>query len=248
MSGGTGENDSTGSGGATRADDGGVPAAEVLERLTGAVERGTVDTVLVVVTDMQGRLQGKRVDARHFLDEVAEHATEGCSYLLAVDVEMNTVDGYAISSWDTGYGDFVLRPDLTTLRPIPWHERTMLCHADLEWEDGSAVEESPRRMLQRQVARLGERGWTGLAGTELEFIVFEDRYEDAWRRGYRDMTPANSYNVDYSILGTSRVEPLLGRIRREMRAAGMRVESVKGEANFGQHEIAFRYSELLAKA
>ncbi|MDA8311588.1 MAG: glutamine synthetase family protein [Actinomycetota bacterium] len=219
-----------------------------LEELRAAAQRGTVDTVLVVITDMQGRLQGKRMDVRFFVDEVARHATEGCSYLLAVDVDMNTVGGYAISSWETGYGDLVMRPDLSTLRPVPWHERTVLCHADVEWENGSPVEESPRAILKRQVARLAERGWTGLAGTELEFIVFEDRYEDAWRRGYRDMTPANSYNVDYSILGTSRIEPLLGRIRREMRDAGMAVESVKGECNLGQHEIAFRYADLLSKA
>ena len=219
-----------------------------LEQLEAEVDAGSVDTVLVVMTDMQGRLQGKRVDARFFLEEVGRHATEGCSYLLAVDVDMRTVDGYAISSWDTGYGDFVLRPDLSTLRPVPWHERTVLCHADVEWEDGSAVEESPRQMLRRQASRLAELGWTALAGTELEFIVFEDTYEDAWRRGYRDMTPANSYNVDYSILGTSRVEPLLGRIRREMRAAGMSVESVKGECNLGQHEMAFRYADILSKA
>ena len=218
------------------------------ETLREEVESQRVDTVLVVITDMQGRLQGKRIDARFFLQDVASHATEGCSYLLAVDVDMRTVEGYAISSWDTGYGDFVLRPDLATLRPVPWHERTVLCHADFEWQDGSAVEESPRRILQRQASRLAERGWTALAGTELEFIVFDDTYEDAWRRAYRDMTPANSYNVDYSILGTSRVEPLLGRIRREMRAAGMPVESLKGECNLGQHEIAFRYAEIVSKA
>jgi glutamine synthetase len=233
---------------ATLAHEAGGDRDRALERLVAAVDAGTVDTVLVVVTDMQGRLQGKRVDARFFVEEVAGGGTEGCSYLLAVDVEMHTVDGYGISSWDTGYGDFVMRPDLATLRPVPWHERTVLCHADLEWGDGAPVEEAPRRMLQRQVARLAELGWTGLAATELEFIVFEDRYEDAWRRGYRDMTPVNSYNVDYSILGTSRIEPLLGRIRREMRAAGMPVESVKGECNLGQHEIAFRYADLVSKA
>lgn len=219
-----------------------------LEELTSAVEEGSVDTVLVVITDMQGRLQGKRCDAHFFLEEVAEHATEGCSYLMAVDVDMRTVDGYAISSWETGYGDFVLQPDLSTLRRVPWHERTALCHADVVWEDGRPVDESPRRILQRQRDRLAARGWKGLAGTELEFIVFDDSYEEAWRRGYRGLTPANAYNVDYSILGTSRVEPLLGRIRREMRAAGMPVESLKGECNLGQHEMAFRYGELLAKA
>jgi glutamine synthetase len=223
-------------------------ATSRLEQLEVAVDDGTVDTVVVAITDLQGRLQGKRCDARFFLDEVVPHATEGCSYLLAVDVDMNTVGGYTISSWDTGYGDFVMRPDLATLRTLPWHDRTVLCHADVEWEDGSPVEQSPRRILQRQEARLADLGWAGLAGTELEFIVFEDTFEDAWRSGYRAMTPANRYNVDYSILGTSRIEPLLGRIRREMRGAGMAVESVKGECNDGQHEIAFRYDELVAKA
>ncbi|HET9092940.1 MAG TPA: glutamine synthetase family protein [Acidimicrobiales bacterium] len=216
--------------------------------LAEAVAAGTVDTVVVAMTDMQGRLQGKRVDARFFLEEVAEHATEACDYLLAVDVEMNTVPGYALTSWERGYGDFVMKPDLGSLRVLPWHDRTVFCHADLSFEDGSPVEPSPRRILARQVERLADRGWTGLAGTELELIVFEESYEEAWRRGYRELTPANAYNVDYSILGTSRVEGLLGRIRREMRAAGMQVESLKGECNRGQHEIAFRYDELLAKA
>lgn len=219
-----------------------------LEQLSAAVADGAIDTVLVVITDMQGRLQGKRCDARFFLDVVADQATEGCSYLMAVDVDMRTVEGYAISSWETGYGDFVLQPDLATLCLVPWHERTALCHADVVWEDGRPVEQAPRRILQRQQARLAERGWTGLAGTELEFIVFTDSYEDAWRRGYRELTPANAYNVDYSILGTSRVEPLLGRIRRQMRAAGMSVESLKGECNLGQHELAFRFDEIVAKA
>src|SRR5580692_7332855 len=208
-----------------------------LEDLKTLVDGGSVDTVVVAITDMQGRLQGKRCSARYFLEEVVEHATEGCNYLLAVDVDMRTVEGYEMSSWDTGYGDFVMDPDLRTLRLMPWHARTAVCHADLVWDDGSPVAPSPRQILKGQVARLAERGWIGLAGTELEFIVFEDTYEEAWDGGYRGLTPANRYNVDYSILGTSRIEPLLGRIRREMTAAGMRVESVKGECNPGQHEI-----------
>ncbi|MGA8680153.1 MAG: glutamine synthetase family protein [Acidimicrobiales bacterium] len=216
--------------------------------MEGLVAEDDVDTVLVVFTDMQGRLQGKRFDARHFLGEVVEHATEGCSYLLAVDVDMNTVAGYEMSSWDTGYGDFVMQPDLKTMRAMPWHEKTVVCQADLRWEDGAPVAAAPRQILLEQAARLADRGWTGLAGTELEFIVFENSYEDAWDRGYRGLTPANRYNVDYSILGTSRLEPLLGRIRREMTDAGMWVESVKGECNLGQHEIAFRYDELIPKA
>jgi glutamine synthetase len=218
------------------------------QELEVAVDEGLVDTVVVAMTDMQGRLQGKRCDAHFFLDEVCSHGTEACSYLLAVDVEMNTVSGYAVSSWATGYGDLVLRPDMATLRPIPWQDRTVLCHADVLTTDGLPVEPSPRRVLQRQVERLAERGWAGLAGTELEFMVFEERYEQAWQQEYRNLTPVNRYNVDYSILGTSRVEGLLGRIRREMSRAGMTVESVKGECNLGQHEITFRYDELIEKA
>lgn len=224
------------------------PARLSIHNLEGLVAEDDVDTVLVVFTDMQGRLQGKRFDAHHFLSEVVENATEACAYLLAVDVDMNTVAGYEMSSWDTGYGDFVMQPDLKTMRMMPWHPKTAVCQADLLWEDGAPVVAAPRQILQGQATCLAEQGWTGLVATELEFMVFENSFEDAWDRGYRGLTPANRYNVDYSILGTSRLEPLLGRIRREMSDAGMWVESVKGECNFGQHEIAFRYDELVPKA
>ncbi|MEV5740791.1 glutamine synthetase family protein [Microbispora rosea] len=216
-----------------------------MERLRDDVEAGRVDTVLLAVTDMQGRLQGKRLSARYFLEEVLDHAAEGCNYLLAVDVDMNTVDGYAMSSWERGYGDFVMRPDLSTLRRVPWHEGTVLLLADLVWEDGADVVASPRQILRRQLARLAERGWTAYVGTELEFVVYDDSYEQAWQRGYRDLTPANLYNVDYSLLGTSRIEPLLRKIRLGMEGAGLYVESAKGECNLGQHEIAFRYADAL---
>ncbi|MEA2330383.1 MAG: glutamine synthetase [Thermoleophilaceae bacterium] len=219
-----------------------------LDELRKAVDAGTVDTVLLTIADMEGRLQGKRLTAGHFLDEVLEHDAEGCNYLLAVDVDMNTVDGYAMSSWERGYGDFVMKPDLGTLRRIPWHEGTVLLMADLAWEDGSDVVASPRQILRRQLARLAERGWRATAATELEFIVFRDSYEDAWRKGYRDLEPANLYNVDYSMVGTARVEPLLRRIRNSMSDAGMPVENSKGECNFGQHEINFKYDEALATA
>jgi glutamine synthetase len=219
-----------------------------LDELRNAVERGTVDTVLLVIADMEGRLQGKRLTAAHFLDEVVQHGAEGCNYLLAVDVDMNTVSGYAMSGWDLGYGDFVMKPDFDTLRPVPWQEGTVLLLADLEWEDGSDVVASPRQILRRQLARLAERGWTAMAGTELEFILFRDSYEEAWRKGYRDLEPGNDYNVDYSMLGTARVEPLIRRIRNSMMGAGMRVENSKGECNFGQHEINFRYSDALTTA
>jgi glutamine synthetase len=219
-----------------------------LETLRSEAEAGQIDTVLLAMTDMQGRLQGKRLTATHFLDEVVEHAAEGCNYLLAVDVEMNTVSGYAMSSWERGYGDFVFKPDMQTLRRVPWQEGTAMVTCDLVWEDGSPVVASPRQILKRQLERLAEKGLKALVGTELEFIVFRDTYEEAWKKSYRDLEPANLYNVDYSLMGTARVEPLLRRIRNEMTAAGLVVENAKGECNFGQHEINFKYDEALTTA
>ncbi len=222
--------------------------AVTLDELRQLVDQGEVDTVVLAITDMQGRLQGKRCHGSYFLDQVVPRAAEACNYLLAVDVDMHTAPGYEMSSWDQGYGDFVMRPDLSTLRLLPWHRGSALCLADLEWTDGSAVAPSPRQILRRQVDRLAERGWTGMAGTELEFIVFNDTYEEAWAKAYRGLTPVNAYNVDYSLLGTARIEPLLRRIRNEMAGAGLRPESAKGECHPGQHEIAFRYGELLSTA
>jgi len=222
------------------------PGQLTLENLRTAVAADQVDTVLLVFTDMQGRLAGKRLSAEYFLAEVAGGHAEGCNYLLAVDVDMNTVPGYAMSSWEQGYGDFRLVPDLSTLRMIPWHPATALVTADLAWNDGTPVAASPRQILRAQIQRLAERGWVALAGTELEFLVFRDSYEEAHERRYRGLTPANQYNADYSILGTARIEPLLRRIRTGMTGAGMYVESVKGECNLGQHEIAFRYADVLA--
>ena len=219
-----------------------------LDGLKKAVADGTVDTVLLAIADMEGRLQGKRLTAGHFLDTVLEHGAEGCNYLLAVDVDMETVSGYEMSSWERGYGDFEMKPDLETLRPIPWHPGTVLVMADLAWADGADVVASPRQILRRQLDRLAERGMVANAGTELEFIVFKNTYEEAWKRGYRDLDPANLYNIDYSLLGTSRVEPLIRRIRNEMGAAEMTVENSKGECNLGQHEINFLYGPALRTA
>jgi glutamine synthetase len=219
-----------------------------LDELRKLVDGGEVDTVVLALADMQGRVQGKRLTARHFLADVVEHGAEACNYLLAVDVDMNTVEGYSMSSWSGGYGDFVLKPDFDTLRPIPWNEGTALLMADIAWEDGSDVVASPRQMLRRQLARLAERGRQAFAGTELEFVIFRDTYEQAWHKGFRDLEPANLYNVDYSLLGTARVEPLLRRIRNEMAAAEMYVETSKGECNYGQHEINFRYGPALRTA
>jgi glutamine synthetase len=219
-----------------------------LDELRADASADRTDTVLLVLTDMQGRLQGKRMTARHFLAEVVEHGAEACNYLLAVDVDMNTVEGYSISSWERGYGDFEMKPDLSTLRRVPWQEGTAMCLADIVWGDHSPVAESPRQILRRQLDRLAERGWAAFAGTELEFMVFQDTYEQAWDKGYRELTPANRYNVDYSMLGTARVEPLIRRIRNAMMDAELRVENSKGECNFGQHEINFRYDGALAAA
>jgi glutamine synthetase len=222
-----------------------------LEELHAAVTNGgehAIDTVVLAITDMQGRLQGKRFHAQHFLDEIVKDGSEGCNYLLAVDVDMNTVDGYAMSSWARGYGDFAMVPDLATLRRTPWQPGSALLLADLAWFDGTPVVASPRQILRRQLDRLREKGLIGYAGTELEFVVYRDSYEQAWQRGYRDLTPANLYNVDYSLLGTARVEPLLRRIRTEMAGAGLTPESAKGECNLGQHEIAFRFAEALTCA
>ncbi|MFD8796271.1 glutamine synthetase family protein [Streptomyces vinaceus] len=215
------------------------------EELRALVASGEIDTVVLAFPDMQGRLQGKRFAAQFFLDEVLAHGTEGCNYLLAVDTDMNTVDGYEMSSWDRGYGDFAMHPDLATLRRIPWNPGSAFVLADLAWNDGSPVVAAPRQILRRQLERLAEHGYTAMVGTELEFMVFQDTYEQAWNSGYRGLTPANQYNIDYSVLGTGRIEPLLRRIRNEMQAAGLTVESAKGECNLGQHEIAFRYDEAL---
>jgi glutamine synthetase len=219
-----------------------------LDELKKAVKDGAVDTVLLTIADMEGRLQGKRLTAQHFLDDVAEHGAEGCNYLLAVDVDMDTVEGYEMSSWSRGYGDFEMNPDLETLRPIPWQEGTVHLMADVQWHDGSPVPPSPRQILRRQLERLAERGWRAFAGTELEFMVFRDTYEEAWKKAYRDLEPVNLYNIDYSMLGTARIEPLIRRIRNSMVGAGMKVENSKGECNFGQHEINFRFDEALTTA
>ncbi len=224
-----------------------------MEGLKARIGDGMIDTVVVAFTDMQGRLQGKRLHGRYFVDHVIGHGTEGCNYLLAVDVDMNTVDGYAISSWERGYGDMEFVLDERTIRVLTHLPATAMIQCDLVWpsEDGQQhvpVTQSPRAILQRQLDRCAERGWTALSGTELEFIVFDTTYEQAHLDGYHDLTPANQYNVDYSILGTTRVEPLLRSIRNHMYDAGLDVEGAKGECNFGQHEIGFLYAETMMTA
>jgi len=216
-----------------------------LDELSADVASGAIDTVLVAFTDMQGRLVGKRLSARLFLEDAAAHGAECCNYLLAVDVDMNTVDGYAMSSWSRGYGDMVMLPDLATLRRAPWLVATALVTADLKWHDESPVAPSPRQILKAQLDRLAERGLDTFVATELEFIVFDDSYREAWKKGYRELSAATDYNIDYNVLASTRMEPLLRDIRNGMDGAGMYCEGVKGECNPGQQEIGFRYASAL---
>ncbi len=225
-----------------------MPGNLSVSQLHAAIAADEIDTVIVAFADAQGRLVGKRVSARLFQEEVLPHGAEACNYLLSVDVDMNTVDGYAMSSWEKGYGDMMLLSDPDTLRMIPWMPGTALVMADLGWEGGDPVVQSPRAILKHQRERLAERGLIAYAGTELEFIIFDDTYRDAWAKGYRDLKPSTDYNVDYDLLASGRLEPLLRDIRRGMDGAGMYCEGVKGECNLGQQEIAFRYAEILETA
>src|SRR3954463_6421483 len=153
------------------------PGPLTMEDLRAAVADGSIDTVVLAIVDVQGRLQGKRFDAEFFLDEVAAHGTEGCNYLLAVDIEMNTVGGYTMSSWERGYGDFAIHPDFATMRRVPWQPGTALLLGDARWLHGTPVDVSARPVLRQQLERLAERGWQAMVGTELEFIVFDDSFQ-----------------------------------------------------------------------
>ena len=219
-----------------------------VDDLTERIGRGEIDTVVIAFTDMQGRLQGKRLHAAFFVDHVLDQGAEGCNYLLGVDVEMNTVPGYAITSWERGYGDMEFVLDTDTIRLLPHLPATAMIQCDLAWPDHRPVVQSPRTILRTQVERAAELGYVALAGTELEFIVFDDTYERAHDLGYTGLTPSNQYNIDYSVLGTTRIEPLLRDIRNTMYAAGTNVEAAKGECNFGQHEIGFLYDEVVTTA
>ena len=219
------------------------------EALTAAVESGEIDTVVVAFTDMQGRLLGKRLHAEFFLEELeAEHPMEGCNYLLALEMEMDPVPGYEIASWERGYGDFAVVPDLATLRRIPWLEATALVLGDVTWHDGSPVQPSPRQVLRAQMERAAALGFTPMVGSELEFYLLRETFSEAHAKGYRDLTPSVPYILDYHVLATTYDEPLLRAIRNGMHAAGIRVETSKGEAWPGQQEINFRFADALTMA
>jgi len=213
------------------------------------IRGGEIDTVLVVFPDLQGRLMGKRVTGHYFLDHVIEGSVEACNYLLTVDVDMNVLPGYEYATWEKGYGDFSCRPDLATLRRIPWLEATALVMCDLfDEETGEPVEVAPRTILRRQLERAAALGYTIKAGTELEFILFRESYEEAAAAGYRGLTPQNDYVLDYHILQTTKDEYLIRQIRNGMDGAGVPVEFSKGEAEHGQHEINLYYAEALEMA
>jgi len=225
-----------------------MPGNLTVDELADAIAADEIDTVIVAFPDAQGRLVGKRVAGRFWLDEVAGHGAEVCDYLLSVDVDVNTIDGYEMSGWDKGYGDLVLRPDMATLRRIPWQPATALVMADLDYVRGGAVIQSPRGILNAQRQRLADRGLVAYSGTELEFIVFDDSFRDAWAKRYAGLQASTDYNVDYNLLATTRLEPLLRDIRRGMEGAGLYCEGVKGECHDGQQEIAFRFAEVLETA
>lgn len=214
------------------------------------VSRGEVDTVLVVFPDLQGRFMGKRVTGHFFVDHVLgdDGGIEACDYLLAVDVDMTPLPGYSFASWDTGYGDIKAVPDLGTLRPVPWLERTAVVICDLVEHDGTPVEVSPRQILRRQVERAAAAGYTVMCGSELEFFLFRESYDEAAEKGYRDLTPHSSYIEDYHILQTTKDEYLIRQIRNGMDGAGVPVEFSKGEAGAGQHEINLRFTTALEMA
>lgn len=219
------------------------------EQLSDEVAGGAIDTVVVAFTDMQGRLLGKRFDAEFFVEEITDgHPIEGCNYLLALDMEMDPTPGYEIASWERGYGDFVMIPDLTTARRLPWLEATALVLADVAWPDMSPVRPSPRQVLKAQVERARALGLEPMFGSELEFYLLQETYAEAHAKHYRDLTPSVPYVLDYHILATSYSEPFIRTVRNAMKGAGIKVESSKGEAWPGQHEINFRYSDAVTMA
>jgi glutamine synthetase len=219
-----------------------------LEDLRDEARNGAIDTIVTAFTDMQGRLMGKRIDSSFFLDQVTDDGIEGCNYLLALDMEMDPVPGYEMANWERGYGDFALAPDLTTLRRIPWLDRTALVLCDVANHDGSPVQASPRQVLIKQYDRAHALGYTPLFASELEFYLYKQSYAQAHEQDYRNLTPTIPYILDYHILATTMDDNVVGQIRRGMAGAGIPVEFSKGEAWYGQHELNWRYADAVTSA
>ncbi len=219
-----------------------------LDELRGLSASGEIDTVLACIVDMQGRLMGKRFVAQHFVDSAWEE-THCCNYLLATDLEMHTVEGYAATSWAAGYGDYLMKPDLSTLRQAAWLEGTALVICDVMDHHGHHdIAHSPRAMLKKQIARLAEMGFEAVSATELEFFIFEQSFEELGKTGYRDLTPISAYNEDYHILQTTKEEGVMRALRNGLYASGIPVEGSKGEAETGQEELNIRYGSAMDAA
>jgi glutamine synthetase len=219
------------------------------EQLGALTKKGEIDTVVVAFTDMQGRLMGKRVDAEYFMESAAHgEAVEGCNYLLAVDMDMDPVPGYAMANWESGYGDFDMIPDFATLRRIPWLEGTALVLSDVAWHDRSPVKPSPRQVLRAQIERAKAMGFEPMFGTELEFYLMKETFAEAHAKNYSNLTPSVPYILDYHVLATSYDEPFIRAVRKGMKEAGIKVESSKGEAWPGQQEINFHFADALTMA
>ena len=220
-----------------------------LDELKLQIEQGAIDTVLTCIVDMQGRLMGKRLHAEAFLEIADGGETHCCNYLLATDLEMATPDGYASTSWSAGYGDYVMQPDLSTLRPVPWLEGTALCLCDiLDHHTHTPIAFAPREVLKRQITRAQAMGFTPIMATELEFFLFQGTHDAIARGGFQNLQPISNYNEDYHILQTSKEEPIMQPIRNHLRAMGIPIEGSKGEAEAGQEELNIKHAEALATA
>ncbi len=219
-----------------------------LRQLSAHVRSGHLDTVVVALPDPFGRLVGKRFRADVFLESVARHGTHGCNYLLTVNLEMDPLEGFNVASWKKGFGDFTLRPDLETLRILPWQAGAALVLCDHVKPDGSLVAEAPRSVLRRQLDRIASKGFTCFCASELEFYLFNQSYHSAFTNGYRELQPSSDYRIDYHLMQPTRDEPLMRAIRNGMTAARVPIESSKGEWSRGQHEINFIYTQPLPMA
>lgn len=224
-----------------------MPANLSFDALKDCVRSGEIDTVIAALVDMQGRLMGKRFHAAHFVDRGHEE-THCCNYLLATDLEMATVQGYAATGWAAGYGDYTMKPDLSTLRRLPWAQGTAFCMVDVLDHGGEAVAHAPRTVLRRQIARAEAMGFTPMMATELEFFLFRQSYAALHAGGYRDLAPVAHHNIDYAITAASGDEPVMRPLRNMLHAAGIPVENSKGEAEAGQEEINIRYSDAMDTA
>ncbi|HEV2296554.1 MAG TPA: glutamine synthetase family protein [Tepidisphaeraceae bacterium] len=219
-----------------------------LESLREKVNEGEIDTVLMVFPDTNGRLVGKRLTAHYFLDHATDAGTHGCNYLLTVNIEMDPLEGFELASWEQGFGDFGMKPDLSTLRLLPWQRGAAMVLCDVQFDDGKLVAEAPRSVLRKQLDRLASAGLTCNIASELEFFLFNQTYHQVHESGYAKLIPSSDYRIDYHTMQTTRDEPIMHALRQQMGMAGIPIESTKGEWGKGQHEVNFVYAAPLAMA